>query len=171
MSGKPGRSGPPGHRRREVHGLGTMRRALVELGSRAFLDGRTRIAKALAAWRSDLVADLGGPEALSTQRALLVDLVVKQKLLVDSIDAWLLARSESLIDGEKALLPVVRERQALADGLARYLAALGLERREPEPRSLAAYLAERYGGVGDDHDRDHGGGDHGGGGHEREANQ
>jgi len=35
-----------------------------------------------------------------------------------------------LIDrASKALIPIVRERQSIADALARYLAMLGLERR------------------------------------------
>jgi hypothetical protein len=38
------------------------------------------------------------------------------------------------------LLPVVRERQQLADGLARYLTSLGLERKMKEP-DLASLLA------------------------------
>lgn len=145
MSGKTNRSGPPGHRRRETHGLGTLRRTLSELGGRA-IDGRTRVGRALSAWRADLVADLGGAEALSTQRALLIDLVVRQRLLLYSVDAWIFSRASSLVDEEKrALLPVLVQRQALADGLARYLAALGLDRRRPEPRSLSSYIAERYG--------------------------
>jgi len=41
-------------------------------------------------------------------------------------------------------MPVVRERQALADGLARYLAQLGLERRSKEV-SLNDYIQQRYG--------------------------
>ena len=126
-----------------------MRRTLADLGSRT-IDRRTKVGRALRAWRAELVADLGGADALSTQRALLVDLVVRQRLLLDSIDAWLLARG-SLVDEEKrALLPVLVQRGAIADGLARYLAALGLERRRPE-RSLGAYLAERYGEAREPH--------------------
>jgi hypothetical protein len=61
-----------------------------------------------------------------------VELAVHTKLLLDSIDAWLL-RQPSLIDRRKrALLPVVRERQHLADALARYLGLLGLEHRARE---------------------------------------
>ena len=145
MSGKPGRSGPPGHRRREVHGFSTLRRAVRELGDRA-VDGRTRVGRALLAWREDLVADLGGTDALSTQRALLVDVIVRQKLLLDSVDAWLLSRAESLVDDEKrALLPVLVQRQALADGLARYLSTIGLDRAKPEPASFRDYIETKYG--------------------------
>ena len=66
---------------------------------------------------------------MSTQQAALVDLAVKSKLLLDSIDTWLLTQPSLVNARKKALLPVVRERQTLADGLARYLAQLGLHRR------------------------------------------
>jgi hypothetical protein len=39
-------------------------------------------------WPRDLVADLGSD--ISTQQSALIDLAVKSKLLLDSIDAWLL---------------------------------------------------------------------------------
>jgi hypothetical protein len=70
---------------------------------------------------------LGGD--ISTQQAALVDLAVKSKLLLDSIDAWLLVQPSLVNARKKSLLPVVKDRQALADGLTRYLLALGLHRR------------------------------------------
>lgn len=68
---------------------------------------------------------------------------MRQKLLLESVDAWLLVQP-SLVNGRKrALLPVVRERQALADSLARYLTQLGLERRAKPLPSLNDYLRQR----------------------------
>jgi len=98
----------------------------MDLGNKA-IDKRTTLGKALAKWRADLIQDLGGD--VSTQQAALVDLAVKSKLLLDSIDTWLLTQPSLVNARKKALLPVVRERQTLADGLARYLAQLGLHRR------------------------------------------
>jgi hypothetical protein len=43
---------------------------------------------------------------------------------------------------KRALLPVVKERIQLADALARYLYALGLQRRAAPVKSLEAYVAE-----------------------------
>ncbi len=60
---------------------------------------RTTLGKALAQWRADLVADLGGRDAISTQRAAIIDLAVKTKLLLDSIDAWSLTQPVSLEHG------------------------------------------------------------------------
>ena len=101
--------------------------------------------RALAEWREDLIADLGGPEAVSTQQAAVVDLAVKTKLMLDSIDAWLLTQPPLVDRRRRAVLPVVRERQQLADALARYMAQLGLERRPRPVPTLDQYLAQRYG--------------------------
>jgi hypothetical protein len=89
------------------------------------------------------VNDLGGPDALSTQQRALVDVIVRQKLLLESVDAWLLVQPSLVSARKKALLPVVRERQGLADSLARFLGQLGLERRAVPVPSLADYLRQR----------------------------
>jgi len=110
------------------HGLVTLKQAVKGLGSRV-IDRRTTIGKSLAKWRTDLIEDLGGPHEISTQRSALIDLAVKSKLLLDSIDAWLLTQPSLVNARKRTLIPVVLQRQTLADGLARYLSQLGLERR------------------------------------------
>jgi len=119
---------PKANRYAETHGMVSMKKALARLGARA-LDGRTSLGYALRRWRKDLVADLGGESAISTQQAALVDLAVKSKLILDSIDAWLLVQPSLINKQKKTLLPVVLQRAQLADGLARYMSMLGLERR------------------------------------------
>ncbi len=110
------------------HGLTRLKAAVRGLGGRV-VDRRTTLGKALAEWRHELIQDLGGLDAVSTQEKAVVELAVKTKLLLDSIDAWLLTQPSLVNKRARALLPVVRERQQLADALARYLALLGLERR------------------------------------------
>jgi len=124
-----------------AHGLTTLKRAVKGLGSRA-IDMRTSLGKALAEWRADLMADLGGRDAISTQQAAIIDLAVKTKLLLDSIDAWLLTQPSLIDKRRRAVLPVVRERQQLADALARYMTALGLERRARPAKTLTEVLEE-----------------------------
>jgi hypothetical protein len=63
-----------------------MKKALKTIGNRT-IDRRTVTGKALAEWRSNLVRDLGGDP--STQQSALIDLAVKSKLLLDSVDSWL----------------------------------------------------------------------------------
>ena len=132
-----GRKRPRGYQK---HGLTTLKQAVKGLGGRV-IDKRTTLGKALTKWRGDLIQDLGGKEAISTQREALVDLAVKSKLILDSIDAWLLTQPSLVNARKRSLLPAVRERQQLADGLARYLGQLGLERKIKELPDLAQQLA------------------------------
>jgi hypothetical protein len=134
-----------GRRDYRKHGLTILKRAVNGLGNRV-IDKRTATGKALAKWRMDLIRDLGSD--ISTQQSALVDLAVKSKLLLDSIDTWLLVQPSLINARKRSLLPVVRERQTLADGLARYLAQLGLERRTKEV-SLQDYVNQKYGSKGD----------------------
>ena len=122
------RSRKPSGSRSQRHGLTRLKAAVRGLGSRV-IDRRTTLGKALAEWRQQLIQDLGGPDAVSTQARAIVDLAVRTKLLLDSVDAWLLTQPSLINKRARALLPVVRERQRLADSLARYLTLLGLERR------------------------------------------
>ena len=97
--------------------------------------------KALAAWRSELLADLGGVEAVSTQELALVEEAVKTKLILDSVNAWLLSQ-KTLVDRRKrSVLPAVRDRQALVSTLRGLLGDLGLKRRARNEPTLAEYLA------------------------------
>ncbi len=126
------------------HGLTTLKPAVKGLGGRV-IDRRTTLGKALSRWRLNLIQDLGGEETISTQQEALIDLCVKSKLMLDSIDAWLLTQRSLINARKRSLLPAVRERQQLADGLARYLGQLGLERRTKEVPSLTEYLNTKYG--------------------------
>jgi hypothetical protein len=115
------------------HGLTRLKAAVRALGDRV-IDRRTTLGKALAEWRDELIQDLGGPESVSTQARAIVELAVRTKLLLDSVDVWLLTQPSLINKRARALLPVVRERQQLADSLARYLTLLGLT---PRRRTLS----------------------------------
>lgn len=140
------RQGPTASKR---HGLHQLRRSLDELGSRgSLLDESTAVGRELARWRTALVEDLGGEENISTQESALVDLAVRDRLLLESVDAWLLAQPK-LVNGRKlALYPALRERMTIAEGYARRLQALGLRRREKPGPTLHEYLAERAAQAG-----------------------
>jgi hypothetical protein len=123
------------------HGLNTLRKSLKYSGN-ALTSRRYKLGRLLWAWRQELVRDVGGQAAISTQQLAVIDLAVKTKLLLDSIDAWLLTQPTLIDKRRRAMLPVVRERQALADALARYMALLGLERRTT-PLDLARAIGHR----------------------------
>lgn len=116
-----------------------MKRAVKAHGMKA-IDGRTKLAKSLDHWRDQLLSDLGGAEQVSTQQLTIVGLAVKTKLLLDSIDSWLLQQPTLINARKRALLPVVLQRQQLADALSRYMSLLGLERRAKLIPTLNDYL-------------------------------
>jgi hypothetical protein len=108
-------------------GLFTLRRQLVDLGSRA-IDGRSSVGVALRRWKADLIRDLGGQESISTQQETLIELGARSKIMLDSIDAWILGQSTLINARKKTVYAVVQQRQVIADGLTRIMAQLGLKR-------------------------------------------
>jgi hypothetical protein len=138
--GKPGRSGPPDNANGQTHGLDTLKRAVSTLGSRV-VDKRSKVGKALAAWRADLIADLGGADSISTQEAALVDAAVKTKLILDSIDAWLLKQPTLVNKRSRSVIAAVQQRNSLVATLRGLLESLGLQRRAKPLPSLAEILA------------------------------
>src|ERR671911_504887 len=90
-NGNPPPPAPIGNDYALKHGFQPLKAAVNKLGSRA-IDKRTTLGKSLARWRADLVADLGGEDNVSVQQSALIDLTVKSKLLLDSIDCWLLTQ-------------------------------------------------------------------------------
>jgi hypothetical protein len=124
-------------------GISQMKKGLLQYGNRGVrpYDGRTKAGRALDAWRVQLVADLGGEAELTTQKRAVIDLALRTRLILDSVDAWLLQQPTLINKRARALFPVVLQRQQLADALVRYLAQLGLERRAHDGGDLAAMLA------------------------------
>jgi hypothetical protein len=107
------------------------------------VDGRSAAYKAVMQWKQELLRDLGGEENVSSQRMVLVDLCVRTKLFVDHIDAFLLQQKSLVNQKRRATYPVLRERQALCDSLARLLGQLGLERQAKPVQDLRSYLAAK----------------------------
>lgn len=130
---------------RQTHGTDTLKRAVQVLGRR-YIDQRTVVGRALAAWRSELLADLGGIEAVSTQELALTEEAVKTKLILDSVDAWLLMQPSLIAKRTRGVLPAVRDRQALVSTLRGLLGDLGLKRRGKAMPSLGEYLAGKGNG-------------------------
>ena len=127
------------------HGLYQARRLLNEWGSLA-IDGRSTLGRAIARWTDAIVADLGGPDAISAQQATIIELAVRSKILLDGVDGWLLQQRSLVNKRSRKLHPVVQQRQQLSDSLARYVGMLGLERRRPPAEDLTSYLErQNYG--------------------------
>jgi hypothetical protein len=103
-------------------------KAAVKVRGLAAIDRRTHAARALIAWRSELVADLGGEAAITSAQRGLIEIAARTRLFLDHVDACLLGQPK-LVNRRGRLIPLVEQRQRLADTLARILGQLGLERR------------------------------------------
>jgi hypothetical protein len=126
-------------------GFWAAKEALRRFGESA-IDGRTSLAKALDETRRELVASLGGPDALSKQQEVLVGIVVRSYFLLESLDAYILRMDSPVNRRKRCVYPVIRERAQLADSLLRHLTALGLERKPRPVKSLSEYLAAKEAG-------------------------
>jgi hypothetical protein len=129
-------------KKRTRHGLNSLL-ARINLRGLDAIDRRTAAARSLLQWRERLIADLGGAQAISSQRLVLVDVATRTKALLDHADEFLLAQRSIINRRNRSLIPLVRERQALADSLSRLLGQLGLDRQEKPAKSLAEYLHEK----------------------------
>jgi hypothetical protein len=63
-------------------------------------------------------------------------------VILISLDDWI-AWQPSLVTRKRTVLPVVLQRMQIAEGLARNLERLGLERHAKQALSLADYLAAK----------------------------
>src|SRR5262249_7275843 len=97
--------------------------------------------RATLAFKQELIAALGGEAQLSPQRRKLIDMAARASLLLDHIDAWLFQQRSLVNARAKTLLPVLVQRQAIADHLTRLLDKLGLD-RVVKPIDLASYYAD-----------------------------
>ena len=132
-----------GRRSYQRSGVYTLKKAVRTLGSRALPAKSTALGRALHEWRTSLIFDLGGEDVVSTQQLALVELAVRTKLLVDSVDAYVLAMPSPVNRQKRALFAVVKERQALVGQLQSLLRDLGLERKARDVQDLDSYLRER----------------------------
>jgi hypothetical protein len=117
-----------------------LKAAVKTLGSRA-IDRRTVLGRALTQWRAEIVQALGGLDAVSPQQLAIIDQATTTKLLLDSVNSWLVTQPSLVNARKRSLIPVVQQRQQLADALVRYMSLLGLERRQPD-KTLHDYVSE-----------------------------
>jgi hypothetical protein len=126
--------------KRSRHGLHALTRRVSAKGLRS-VDGRTTAMRAVAAWKADLIADLGGDP--SAQKLTLIDAATKTMLYLNHVDSWLMQQSTLVNKRKRAILPILRERQGLVDSLSRLLQQVGLERQATPVKPLAQYIAEK----------------------------
>jgi len=126
------------------HGLYAVQEALKTIGnSDGWVDRLGPVGTQLKAWQASIIADLGGIDNISAMELSIVELATRTYLMLESIDRFLLEQSSLVNKSRRQVFPVVLQRQALADALAKYMGQLGLKRRAKPAKSLADVLASR----------------------------
>jgi hypothetical protein len=128
--------------RQSRKGLNALK-ARVMLKGMTVVDKRSAAARALLEWRAELVDALGGEEGISPQRMALIEMATRTRLLVEHCDSYLMVQKTLINRRKKGVYPIVRDRTALVEALARLLKELGLNRVERPVPSLQEYLAAR----------------------------
>jgi hypothetical protein len=107
--------------------LAVTRRTLEQIRL-ADLDG-TEVGRALEAWKREIIDALGGPANVSPQQETIIELAARQRLLLESIDAWLFQQKQLVHWRRRSVMPAVMQRSTLSRDLVYNLNVLGLERR------------------------------------------
>lgn len=117
----------------------TALKGLVKIQGLWEIDKRSLAARQLIRWKKQLVLALGGEGEISPQRMCLVDLAARTRLFIESLDAFLCGEQSLLNKKGKSVLPVLMQRQTLADSLTKILKTLGLNRQHGKILSLKEY--------------------------------
>src|SRR6266704_2451218 len=100
------------------------------------------VGAALRTLRAELLESIGGAESASPQQQMLVSLIVRTHLLIESADRFILAMPSPVNRQKRTLFPVIEQRQRLVDSMARLLGQLGLDRKRRPAPSLSVILAQ-----------------------------
>ena len=130
----------PGRGRPRTHGFTQLRRTLRVLTTKR-IDQRSAVAVAARRFKAELTADLGGDP--SRAQATLIELAARTWIIVEALDDWLMRQPSLVLHRKRSVVPVLLQRQQLADSLARLLERLGLERKARDVQTLETYLAKR----------------------------
>ena len=120
------------------HGFTSLLRGRSKADARQ-IDGRSSLGQAMAQYKANLISDLGGQENLSTQELTIVEMVSKDWLILQSIDAYLL-QAGLFSRRRKSAYALTIQRGQIADSLTRRLQAVGLKRRAKPVGNLADLL-------------------------------
>ncbi|MCC6765252.1 MAG: hypothetical protein IT293_11380 [Deltaproteobacteria bacterium] len=123
-----------------THNATALRKAVTRLGTKR-LDGRSTVAVAARRFKADLTADLGGDP--SRAQRTLIELAARTWIIVEALDDWIMRQPSLVLHRKRAVVPVLLQRQQLADSLARTLERLGLDRKARNVPTLDRYLATK----------------------------
>jgi hypothetical protein len=123
------------------HGHWPREAALTRVGFDG-IDKRTTGGRIFFERREQLIADLGGRDALSQIQHDMIERYMRFCVLIDSIDNWLFRQNSLVNKRKRCLYPIVRERAALEDSANRLAQTIGIERKAKAVPDLHDYIRE-----------------------------
>ena len=138
---KPAQKAAEGRKRGSKPAFRDAQRALYAEGLSA-LDGRSKAARAVKAWRDAVAGDLGGPDALSTAQTTLLEVAARDVALILIADTWIAEIGPRILNRRTGRFrPIVEQRERIATHLAKILKELGLRRVARQVPDLATLMA------------------------------
>jgi len=92
--------------------------------------------RAIKAWKTEIIEALGGEAMITPQRRTLLELASRSKLSLDHADAYLLGLPSLINRRKKCFIPLVDQRERVAEALAKRLIQIGLDRVEKDEGTL-----------------------------------
>jgi hypothetical protein len=120
--------------------LAVMRRTLEQRGL-ADLTG-TEVGRALEAFKAEVIDALGGSANVTPQQVTIIEAIARQKLFLESLDAWLFQQKSLVHWRKRAAFPIVMQRSTLSRDLVYMLGLLGLDRKKLPPKPLTQIIRE-----------------------------
>jgi hypothetical protein len=136
------------------HGLITLERQQKSRRSGPF-DNRTKAAVNARKIQSELIADLGGEEHISTAARVLIEITTRDLAFLDETDRRIfkvVRRWPKAKNDPAQLSKLYSYRAPIISNITKNLMALGLERKPPQQKTLEEYIAEKYAGSEVDQD-------------------
>ena len=118
--------------------------ARIKLRGLSAIDRRTVAAREYLALRRELANALGGEADLTPQQRKLIDMAARASALLDHVDAWLFQQRSLVNARAKTLLPILVQRQALADHLVRLLDKLPVPEQAPSVDRAVIYIPDNH---------------------------
>jgi hypothetical protein len=125
------------------HGLDALK-SKVALRGLGRIDKRTAGARDILKWRRELVAEHGGPAAVTASMRGVIEIAVRTRLLIDHVDGHWLAMPRA-VNRRNVLIPLVEQRQRLVDSYDQAMRRLDdlASKRRAGPSDLATLLAQQ----------------------------
>jgi hypothetical protein len=137
--------GPLNRARGAQKGNGNAKKHGLYAANAGRIDLRRSEDRAVFATQQAIELDLGGSDAISSQRKVILDGIGRKLRDLFKIEAYLAGLKSIVNKRRRCLFPIVLEKHRLLESVRRDLESIGLERREKQIASLEEYLAHRSG--------------------------